>query len=388
MKAIHFGGGNIGRGFIAEFFHESAGYEVVFIDVMDSIIEALQKSKSYKVIEVGAEGEITKVIDNYRAINSKYNESDVVKEISEADVVTCAVGPNILKFIAPVIAKGITARTASKPLAVIACENAINATDTLAGFIKDPKNMSEDVLSNLPSKAEFGNSAIDRIVPTQDPNAGLDVKIETFYEWCVESTGFKSGHPNIKGVHWVDNLEPFIERKLFTVNTSHATTAYYGYNKGIRTIHESLADPEIKAVVHEALEETANLIVSKHGISKDEQQKYVDAIITRISNPMLEDVTQRVGRAPLRKLSRKERFIGPAAQLAERGQKVDGLIKGVEMALRFQNVPDDDESKELATIMSTMSAPEATKKLTSLEESHPLYPKVLAAVEKVQAEKK
>jgi mannitol-1-phosphate/altronate dehydrogenase len=44
-QAVHFGGGNIGRGFVAEMLHNS-GYEVVFVDVMDSIIEALQNTKS------------------------------------------------------------------------------------------------------------------------------------------------------------------------------------------------------------------------------------------------------------------------------------------------------------------------------------------------------
>lgn len=386
-KAVHFGGGNIGRGFVAEFLHLS-GYEVVFLDVMDELINNLQKTKSYTVTEVGADGEHVKKIDNYRAINTKHNEADAVKEISEADVVTCAVGPNILKFIAPVIAKAIAARTMSRPLAVIACENAINATDTLAGFITDSKHMAPEVLDKLSTKAEFGNSAIDRIVPTQKPHAGLDVTIEAFYEWCVDTSGFKSGHPDIKGVHWVDDLEPFIERKLYTVNTGHATSAYFGYNKGIRTIHESLDDPKIKEVVHEALAETSHLIVNKHGITTEDQAKYVDTIIERISNPYLEDVTDRVGRAPLRKLSRKERFIGPAAQLAERGDKVDALLLGMEMALRFQNVPGDDESAELAKIMSSMSATEATEKLTGLEKDHPLYDRVVKCVEKVQGEKK
>jgi mannitol-1-phosphate 5-dehydrogenase len=386
-KAVHFGGGNIGRGFIAELFHET-GYEIVFVDVLDSIIDALQKADSYTVTEVDEKGEKSKTIKNYRAINSKYNEQDVVKEISEADVVTCAVGPNILKFIAPVIAKAIKARTMDKPLAVIACENAINATDTLAGFIKDPKNMDAETLNNLAAKAEFGNSAIDRIVPTQPPDAGLNVVIESFYEWCVETTGFASGHPKINGVHWVDDLEPYIERKLFTVNTSHATAAYFGHHKGFRTIHESLADPEIKAAVHEALEETSNLIIQKHRVSKEDQEKYINSIIARISNPALGDVTDRVGRAPLRKLSRKERFIGPAAQLAGNNEKVDGLLKGVEMALRFQNVEGDEESAELAKIMSSLSATEATQKLTGLETSHPLFKKIVPIVEKVQGEKK
>lgn len=248
--------------------------------------------------------------------------------------------------------------------------------------------MDEETLNNLPGKAEFGNSAIDRIVPTQPKDAGLNVVIESFYEWCVETTGFKSGHPEIKGVHWVDNLEPYIERKLFTVNTGHATAAYFGHHKGIRTIHESLADPEVKKAVHEALAETSHLIVNKHGVSKEDQTKYVDAIIARISNPALEDVTDRVGRAPLRKLSRKERFIGPASQLAEKGDKVDALLKGVEMALRFQNVAGDDESAELAKIMSSMSSSEATEKLTGLEKSHPLYEKIVPIVEMVQKEGK
>lgn len=385
--AVHFGGGNIGRGFIAELLHET-GYAVIFVDVVDDLIDRINATKSYKITEVGADGEKSKTITNYRAINSKYNMDDVVQQIANADIVTCAVGPNVLKFIAKPIADGITARTASKPLAVIACENMINATDALKALITDPKNLKPEVLKDLASKAEFGNSAIDRIVPTQPADANLDVVIESFYEWCVETTGFKSGHPDVKGIHWVDDLEPYIERKLFTVNTSHATAAYFAYQKGIKTIHEALADEEIRQEVHEALVETAHLISGKHGITEEEQQKYVDTIISRISNPHLEDVPVRVGRAPLRKLGRKERFIGPAAQLAERGYDVTALVRGVEYALRFQNVEGDDESKELAEIMSTLSAEDATTKLTGLEKDHPLYPKILEKVKLVQNEKK
>ena len=173
-KGIHFGGGNIGRGFVAEFLHNS-GYEVVFVDVMDSIIESLQKTKEYTVTEIGADGETSFTIDNYRAINSKHELEKVIEEIATADVVTCAVGPNILKFIAEPIAKGIDARKKKEPLAVIACENAIGATDTLRGFVEG--KLSEESKSNIKDLARFANSAIDRIVPIQDSDAGLNVKI-------------------------------------------------------------------------------------------------------------------------------------------------------------------------------------------------------------------
>lgn len=385
-KAVHFGGGNIGRGFVAEFLHES-GYEVVFIDVVDEIIDQLKAAPSYNVIEVGVDGEEVKKIDNYRAINSKHNLEDVVQEIATADVVTCAVGPNILKFIAPPIAKGIDARTAAKPLAVIACENAIGATDTLHGFIKD--NTEESRLATLSSRAQFANSAIDRIVPNQAADSGLNVRIEKFYEWAVDKTPFGDvGHPDIKAINWVGNLEPYIERKLFTVNTAHATAAYYGYNAGKRTIQDVMSDSRISAIVDDVLSETATLIIQKHGITESEQKYYVKQILTRISNPYLEDDVERIGRAPLRKLSRKERFIGPASQLAEREEKVDGLLGAVEQALKFQNVEGDDESAELAKILKEQSAPQATATLTGLEESHPLYSRVVKIVEKVQGESK
>ncbi|EAL93361.1 hypothetical protein KXW98_001125 [Aspergillus fumigatus] len=385
-KAIQFGGGNIGRGFVAEFLHE-AGYEVVFIDVVDKIIDALKSTPSYEVTEVSEEGEKTKTITNYRAINSKTNEEDVVKEIGTADVVTCAVGPNVLKFIAPVIAKGIDARTASKPVAVIACENAIGATDTLRGFIE--QNTDKDRLSSMSERARFANSAIDRIVPNQPPNAGLNVRIEKFYEWTVEQTPFgEFGHPDIPAIHWVDDLKPYIERKLFTVNTGHATTAYYGHMRGKKMIADALADAEIRQIVHKVLEQTAKLITTKHEITEQEQNEYVDTIVKRMSNPFLEDNVERVGRAPLRKLSRNERFIGPASQLAEKGLPFDALLGSIEMALRFQNVPGDEESAELAKILKEMSAEEATGKLTGLEKHHPLYEPVQNVIAKVQKDSK
>ena len=355
---------------------------------MDKLINDLQSSKSYKVIQVGAEGNSESVITNYRAINSKTNEAEVIKEISTADVVTCSVGPNILKFIAPVIAKGVDARPNDAiPIAVIACENAIGATDTLAGHIKDPKHTPNHRLDDHHERARYANSAIDRIVPAQDPKAGLDVKLEKFYEWVVDATPFKDHSvPSIKGIKWVDDLIPYIERKLFTVNTGHAAAAYHGYYHKKTTVYDALQDPAILDEVRKALAETSTLIVGKHGIEAAEQRLYVEKIITRIGNPHLEDAVERVGRAPLRKLSRKERFIGPAAELAEEGQDFRALLDAAEMAFRFQNVEGDDESEELAKIMKENKADAVVEKVCGLEPSHPLFSHVVRIVEMVQAE--
>jgi len=386
-KAVHFGGGNIGRGFVAEFLHNS-GFEVVFVDVMDSIIESLQKTPSYTVTEIGEDGERTFTIDHYRAINSKYDLEKVIDEIASADIVTCAVGPNILKFVAEPVAKAIQRRTLDYPLAVIACENAINATTTWRGFIEKyiEEKLDKNLLNDIGKRARYANSAIDRIVPQQDANAGLNVKIEKFYEWCVEQKPFEDGgkKPDIKGIHYVDDLQPYIERKLFTVNTSHATAAYYGHQRKISFIHEVLHNKELHDIVRDVVKETAHLIVNKHGITVQEQNDYVESIITRISNPALKDNVERVGRAPLRKLSRNERFIGPAAHLVERGDSVDALLGAIEQAFRFQNVEGDDESFELAKILKENSAEDVVAKVTGLDKSHGLFDKIVPIVKKVQ----
>ena len=366
--AVHFGAGNIGRGFVAQFLHGS-GYEVVFADVSVELIGALQARDSYRVIEVG-EGAQTRVVDNYRAINSKTHEADVIAEIAAADIVTTAVGARILQFVAPVIAKGLAARTNPEPLAVIACENAIGGTDLLAAEVR-----KHDPATN----AIFANCAIDRIVPEQD--GGLDVTIESFFEWVVDRAPFHGSTPDIAGVTWVDDLEPFIERKLFTVNTAHAAAAYHGIDRGWVSIREALATPELQAEIRAVLAETKQLLVAKHGFDPVEQQAYIEKTLERISNPALPDTCERVGRGPLRKLSRRERFIGPAAELAEHGLEVWNLLNAVGAALRF-DVKEDAESVELqAMLRSGATADSLAESISGLEPTHPLFPHVVEVIE-------
>lgn len=378
VKAVHFGAGNIGRGFVGQLLHES-GYEVVFADVAEAIVDALAAADSYRVIEVG-DGGRTHVVTDFRAVNSRTQEGRLIEEIGTADLVTTAVGPRVLPFVAPVIAHGIERRIATgddllgRRLAVLACENAINATDLLEADVRTA--LAEVDADRLDAVAAFANTAIDRIVPAQDPDGGLDVTLEPFFEWVVDRTPFDGEPPAITGVHWVDDLAPFIERKLFTVNTGHATAAYHGFARGIHSITDAIAEPGIRAEVQAAIAETRALLVAKFGLDDGEQAAYGETILARLSNPRLPDTVERVGRGPLRKLSRAERFVGPASQLAERGAERAALLRTIGAALRF-DVPEDAESVELQRILREEQPEAAVGTVTGVAPSHPLFSDLL-----------
>lgn len=374
MKAVHFGAGNIGRGFVGLLLVQ-AGYRVMFADVAAGLIAQLRAADSYKVNEVGDDPK-THVVSDFDAINSAEEAEALTKALASADIVTTAVGASILKFVAPAIAKGIAARPADAPrVAVMACENAISATDILEKEIR--ANYAGD---DLDERAIFANTAVDRIVPAQDPNAGLDVTVENYYEWAIEKAPFGDAVPDIPGVTWVDDLAPYIERKLFTVNTGHATSAYFGYLAGVTRISDALADDAIAAQVARVLAETRSLLVAKYGFDVDDLEAYAAKILKRFANPYLPDTVVRVGRSPMRKLSRHDRFVGPAAELAERGLSAEALLDTMAAALRFD--PDDDpEAAELQYLLKDLSAADFVTKVTGLESEHPLYAGVLSRVE-------
>ena len=371
MTAVHFGAGNIGRGFIGLALH-NAGHRVIFVDVAAEVIERLVHADSYRVIETGA-GATTHTVTDFTGLNSAADPDAVVAAIAGADIVTTAVGPKILPFVAPLIARGLEARTAKSPLAVMACENAIGATDTLKAEVA--KSASATAIS----RGRFANTAVDRIIPIQDSHDSLDVTVEAFSEWVIDRTPFGGHEPTVADAHFVDDLAPYIERKLLTVNTGHASIAYLGMQAGAMHIGEALALESIALLVDAVLDETTRMLVARHGLDLEAQRAYVAKTLDRFRNPDLDDELVRVGRQPLRKLSRHERLIEPAAALAEAGETPVALLRVIEAAMKF-DVPTDEESVQLQALRRTERAEHIAESVCGIGAAHPLYAELVAAI--------
>jgi len=163
VLAVHFGAGNIGRGFIGQLLHES-GYDIVFVDVRDDVVEALKTEGRYEVI-LADENEEHISVDRVTALHSARDAEEVTARLAEADLVTTAVGPSVLPVIAPAIAAGLVerARLRGAPVNVIACENMIGASQALKGYVLE--HVPEGEGERVEEISGFPNAAVDRIVP-------------------------------------------------------------------------------------------------------------------------------------------------------------------------------------------------------------------------------
>ena len=348
-KAVHFGAGNIGRGFIGLLLSQ-AGYHVSFVDVAAPLVDDINTLGKYNV-QIFGEAEKT-LVENVSAINSNENLDALLDAIVEADIVTTAIGPNILKFIAPNIAKGLTKRVAvnKTPLNIIACENMVGGSTVLKNFVYE--NLSDDVKPEVQKLIGFPDAAVDRIVPLQKNDEKLLVKVEPYAEWDVDSKGVVGELPAIKGMTLVDNLGAYIERKLFTVNTGHASIAYSAYQKGYTDMSKAMQDEEIVAAARAVWAETSALLIDKYKFAPAVHQKYVATTENRFKNPNLSDEVTRVARGPKRKLSAADRLVSPATQLIERGLVPYALAKVIAAALKF----DYAEDKEAVEVQEFIKA--------------------------------
>lgn len=366
MKAVHFGAGNIGRGFIGEILHKN-GYEIVFVDVNNRIIDALKERNSY-TIELADETHETIEISNVTGVNNRDEPEQVVAAMLEADLITTAIGPNILPHIAELIAKGLDERAnqgVTQPIDVIACENMIGGSE----FLKKEVQKHIQNAEYLEEYVGFPNAAVDRIVPEQQHEDPLFVQVEPFSEWVIHEPSRKTDGNQLADVEYVEDLEPYIERKLFSVNTGHATVAYTGALQGYDTIDEAMKDHLVVIQLRSVLKETGKLLIAKWGFDEAAHQKYTEKIISRFQNKYISDAITRVARTPLRKLGNQERFIRPALELAEIDVAPYHLLETIGMVFNYYD-PEDEQSRQLKEMIDEKEIDEIIQEVTGINNTN------------------
>ena len=365
-KMIQIGAGNIGRACIGRLFHQ-ANYKIYFSDINAELISMIHEIKEYNVRMVGKDFDETIKIDNVDKVSE--DREEFVRLSNEIEIITTAVGVNILPKIASFIVDIINIRHKyqnNNPLNIMACENTTGASSKLKESVYNLLDLNIREWIEKEKNIAFPNVAIDCIVPNIENENPLTVTCENFADLIIDRNVFIGNFPNVEGLSLKENLNAYIERKLFTLNTGHAITAYLGAQKNKETIYEAINDSEIKNIVLGAMRESGEVLIKRHGFRSEEHKAYIQKILNRFFNPYLKDSVFRVGREPMRKLSYNDRLIKPILGTLEYNLRHDNLLKGVISAFKFYS-PDDKESVELKRMLKNEKLEKVILKITELD---------------------
>lgn len=347
MRAVHFGAGNIGRGFLGQLYFES-GMHTTFVDVAEPLVAALNARGAYPLRIVSDEGNTNHTIAEVSAVDGRDLDA-VARELAQARIVSTAVGVNVLPRIAPALAKGIELRFAedAAPLDVIVCENLLNAGPFLRGEVR--KHLPESLHATLDNQVGFVEASIGRMVPVMTPEQHAEdpllVCVEPYCELPVDAGGFKGAIPDIAHLKPIPNFGAYVERKLFLHNMSHAACAYIGHLREHAYIADAIRDYVVRERVTDAMDEAIEGLARKHGLDRDTLKAHRDDLIHRYHNRALGDQITRVARDPIRKLGPDDRLIGTARMCLSQDVSPSAIALATAAAILYHNDTDPDAQR-------------------------------------------
>ncbi|MHB1354647.1 MAG: mannitol dehydrogenase family protein [Anaerolineae bacterium] len=387
MKAMMFGAGNIGRGFLGQLFAES-GYKVVFVDIDEPLIGALRDNGVYPLRLVTNANTVELKISPVTGILSK-NSSLVAESITQATIGATAVGARALPYIAPTVAAGVASRMRAgveQPFNLIVCENLKGAAALFRTMVCEHLNDAER--EYLASHVGFVDTVIGRMVPELSPELKAQdrtlVIAEPYKELPVDRAGFIGPIPNIVGMEPCDNFSLYTARKLYLHNAGHAILAYLGYRRGYQLGYEALEDKEIRLILDAALEESLLGIVMRYHADETWLRTHVDDLKERFANRVLADPVLRLGRDPLRKLAPDDRLVGAARTAETTGYTPLNLAWGIAAGLVF-DAPGDDKAVEMQKRIAQEGIAAVMESVCAIKPNEPLGQAVLERYSHLQS---
>ncbi len=344
-KLVLFGAGKIGRSFIGQIFSR-AGFEVLFIDVDERVINELNRRREYRVLIKSDEGDSEIIVKNVRGVLVS-DEDQVLGELAECTIAATAVGPQALPGVCAIIAKGLERRNKKSvdfPLDIILAENLRDAAAFAEREIA--KNLTEPM--NLARIVGLVETSIGKMVPIMPAQlSGSDpllVFAEPYNTLILDKKGFKNPLPDVPELAPKENMPAWVDRKSFIHNLGHAAAAYYGFARYPELIylHEVMARPDVHLTTRATMLQSADILMRHYPgeFTIESLTEHIDDLLHRFSNKALGDTVYRVGQDLYRKLSPEDRLVAPLKLALKYRMPYDKILNIIVWAISFRAVDE------------------------------------------------
>ncbi|QKJ21035.1 mannitol dehydrogenase family protein [Microbacterium hominis] len=185
-------------------------------------------------------------------------------------------------------------RAGAGPIAVVSCDNIPDNGRFVSGGVVDFARRADASLAEwIGEHVSFVSTSVDRITPHVQgvPDAVIEagwidelpVVTEPFADWVLAGD-FPAGRPawETAGARFVDDIEPWENRKLWLLNGAHSILTFAGQLRGHETVADATADPECRALVDAFWAEAVQCLPAG-----TEHTRYREQLIDRFSNPRI-----------------------------------------------------------------------------------------------------
>jgi mannitol-1-phosphate 5-dehydrogenase len=337
--AVVFGAGKMACGLLGPLLAQS-GFATLFVARRPDVIDAINGRNGYS-LHIAGDTPQHLAIGDCAALSAR-DERRVADAVADAAVVFTAVGIDNLACITPAIGAGLwrrSARPGAPPLNVIACENLPGAGAYLRQHVLSA--VPPERTLTVDSVGGFSAGMTRRIMTGGTIARGeLSVTIDGPGALFIDPQGLKAPLPLVQGATYTREFSVLVLRRLFTLNCAHAVAAYLGYREGCHHIHEAAVHPRVAPVLRGAVAEAQVALKAEFPHHAAAIEREAAEALAHIANARLADSVSRVARAPRRKLSLRERLVGPAHLARRHNLPHDNLCVAIAAALAYDNPAD------------------------------------------------
>jgi mannitol-1-phosphate 5-dehydrogenase len=373
---VQFGAGAIGRGFLGQLWAE-AGYETVFVDVDSSLVDALNRHRSYPLSLVTNETTEHLTISPVRALSTRQTDA-VLAALAECAFAAVSIGPHVFETIEHFFVPCLFRRMRQEPLNVVVAENDPEASATLTRLFQESVQAC-GMAGETP--IAFVQAIVGRMVPKPGlPGNPLPVAAEPYKKLPVEVGKWLGEFPDVPGMFEQVAFKKYVEKKLYIHNAGHAALAYHGYRRGHEFIWQCAEDPDIISTVRGFWQEV-NTFLHSAFLPLSVLTEFEDELISRFQNRVLGDTVVRVARDPIRKLHVTDRLVHPAiAYKQATGLAPVFILEAIAVALHF-DYPDDPSAMHVQEAIRERGVGQAFVEIAHYPADDPagLVPRIEAA---------
>lgn len=338
------GAGNIGRGVIGGLFFES-GYHLYIYDIMAERMKQLKEQGTYLIERIGADSKRRILVDDFDVLDC-FNTVDLIEHMKTVDLIACCVYEGAFPSICQNLKEAIEYRAKhnANPLNILLCVNALGAPDyfeseltrllrnnqVASNYLKEKTGICQVMvgMAAMPSSEDLIAEDAFAVTTKLDGHIGIDEE------------PFKGELPKVKQTGAVQKGKAQIYRKVYTGNMKHCMLAFLGKAKGYTYIRDTYDDEWIEDCAFGAFFEADAAIQEEYHFEEEDHQKWIDFIVKAPKNRNLKDAFTRVAADPKTKLSRNNRFVGPALLCMKHHILPFYLAKGIAYGFLYRDEKD------------------------------------------------